>query len=178
MAHALSRILFAVLALTLGFGAYAADKDKKGKGGLSGDDREFVEKALMDGATEVELGKLAQGKAASDAVKQFGRRMVTDHSKAGEELKGIASKVGYTPKHDGPDQKMVKKLSDKSGAAFDREYADMMVEDHEKAVKLFRRQADKGDNGELKQFASKTLPTLEEHLKMARDLKKTAGQKK
>ena len=64
-----------------------------------------------------------------------------------------------------------------SGKKFDHEYGNFMVKDHEKAVKLFRKEADKGDNGELKQFASKTLPTLEEHLKMARDLKAQTRKK-
>jgi putative membrane protein len=163
--------MFAVLALSLGMGVYAADK-KSRDDGLSRGDRDFVEKALADGMTEVELGKIAQQKAASDGVKQFGQRMVTDHTKAGEELKGIASKVGFAPKKDpAADEKAVKKFSDMKTDRFDREYADFMVDDHQKAVKLFRRQADKGDNAELKQFASKTLPTLEEHLKMAQDLK-------
>ena len=178
MTQALLRTLFAVLALTLGLGVYAADRKGKDDNNLSRGDRDFVEKALVDGATEVELGKLAQGKGSSDAVKQFGSRMVTDHSKSGEELKAIVSKLGYAPKNDGPNEKMVKRLTDKSDARFDREYADMMVEDHEKAVKLFRRQSEKGDNPELKQFAGKTLPALEEHLKMARDLKKQTAQKK
>ncbi len=176
MAQALARMAFAALALSLGMGVYAADK--KGDGNASRGDREFVQKALEDGATEVELGKLAQSKGTSDAVKQFGQRMEADHGKAGEELKAIAGKIGALPKREGPKEKAVKSLSNKSAKQFDQQYADTMVDMHEKAVKLFRKEADKGDNAELKQFASKTLPTLEEHLKMARDLKKQVGQKK
>ena len=178
MEHAYTRTLFAVVALTLGMGAYAADN--KGKDGqLSRGDRNFVEQALKDGMTEVELGKVAQQKGQSDAVKQFGQRMAEDHTKAGEELKGIASKIGYAPDKVGPDEKMVKRLSAKSGAEFDRDYAGAMVKDHEKAVKLHRRQAEKGDNADLKQYASKSVPVLEEHLKMARDLQKqTRANKK
>ena len=177
MAHAFARTLFAVLALSLGLGVSAADK--KGKDdGLSRGDRDFVEKALQDGATEIEAGKLAQQKGTSDAVKKFGERMIADHTKAGDELKAIASKLGFTPNKTGPHEKMIKDLSGKSADRFDREYADMMVEDHEKAVKLFRRQSEKGDNPELKQAAAKTLPTLEEHLKLAQDLKKQTSQSK
>ena len=163
----------------MGFASYAAD-NKARDDGLSRGDREFVEKAMVGGMTEVELGKLAQQKGTSDAVKRFGQRMVDDHSKAGQELKGIASKVGYAPKKEpGPDQKHIKALSNKSSARFDHEYAEEMVDDHEKTVKLFRKQAEKGDNAELKQFAAKALPTFEEHLKMSRDLKnETKGKKK
>ncbi len=179
MTHAVTRTLFAVLALSLGVSVYAADK-KSRDDGLSRGDRDFVEKALADGMTEVELGKIAQQKASNDAVKQFAQRMVADHSKAGEELKGIASKVGFAPKKDPePKKSAIKKFNDMKGDRFDREYADLMVNEHQKAVKLFRKEADKGENAELKQFASKTLPALEEHLKMAQDLKaQTKGSRK
>jgi putative membrane protein len=179
MTHALARTLFAVVALSLGLTVSAADK-KSRDDGLSRGDRDFVEKALKDGMTEVELGKIAQQKGASDDVKKFGQQMVDDHTKSGDELKGIASKVGFAPKKEpGPNEKAVKKFADMKGDRFDREYADFMVDDHQKAVKLFRKQADKGDNAELKQFASKTLPALEGHLKMAQDLKaQTKGKKK
>ena len=177
MRHALTRTVFAILAMSLGFSAYGADK-KGGDGGASRGDREFVQKALEDGATEVELGKLAQAKGTSDVVKQFGQRMEADHAKAGEELKGLAGTAGAMPKKEGPKQSAVKELSKKSAKRFDHEYAEAMVDMHQKAVKLFRKQADKGDNAELKQFAAKTLPTLEEHLKMARDLKKQVGEKR
>ena len=177
MINALARTAFAVLALSVGMGVYAADKKGRDDGAASRGDKEFVQKALEDGATEVELGKLAQSKGSSDAVKKFGQQMEADHSKAGEELKGIAGKVGALPKKEGPKQKAVKDLSNKSAKRFDHEYAEMMVDMHQKAVKLFRKQADKGENAELKQFASNTLPKLEEHLKMARDLKKQADKK-
>ena len=177
MTSAIARTLFAVLALTLGLGLHAADK-KARDDGLSRADRSFVDTALEDGATEVELGKIAQQKGTSDAVKQFGKRMVDDHSKAGDELKGIIGKIGYTSKKDGPNPKAVKKFTEMKAERSDREYAERMAGDHEKAVKLFRKEADKGDNAELKQFASKTLPTLEDHLKMARDLKAQTKAKK
>ena len=176
MVKALVRTTFAVVALALACGLQAADK-KDAK--LSGGDRSFVDKAMKDGNTEVELGKLVQSKAQGEAAKKFAQRMVDDHTKAGEELKGIIGKVGYTPEKAGPDQKMIKALSGKSAARFDHEYAEMMVKDHEKAVKLFKKQSEKGDNADLKQFAAKTLPTLEEHLKMAKELKEqTKGKKK
>ena len=170
MEKALGRTLFAALALTVGMGLHAADK--KGDGKLSGNDRRFVTTAAEDGLAEVELGKIAQQNGASAAVKQFGQRMVDDHSKAGKELEAIASKLGVTPpkepgsKHQGD----IKKFSKLTGEKFDREYAEHMVKDHEKAVSLFEKQAKSGDADELKQFASKTLPTLQEHLKMARSL--------
>ena len=79
MTPVFARTLFGVLALVVGVATYAADKKTRDEG-LSRGDREFVEKAMMGGMTEVELGKLAQQKGTSDAVKQFGQRMVDDHS--------------------------------------------------------------------------------------------------
>jgi putative membrane protein len=170
MKQALGRTLFAALAFTVACGIYAADK--KGDGKLSGNDRHFVTTAAEDGQAEVELGKIAQQNAASADVKQFGQRMVDDHTKAGQELEGIATKLGMSPpKSPGSKQQGdIKKFSKLTGEKFDREYADHMVKDHEKAVSLFEKQAKSGDSAELKEFASKTLPTLQEHLKMARAL--------
>ena len=170
MNHTLGRTFFAVLALTVGMGIYAADK--KGDGKLSGNDRNFITTAAEDGHAEVELGKLAQQNGSSAAVKQFGQRMIDDHTKAGKELEAIATKLGVTPpKQPGSKQQSdIKKFSKLTGEKFDREYAEHMVKDHEKAVSLFEKQAKSGDSEELKAFASKTLPTLQEHLKMARGL--------
>ena len=170
MEQALGRTLFAALALTVGMGLHAADK--KGDGKLSGNDRHFITTAAEDGLAEVELGKIAQQNGSSAAVKQFGQRMVDDHTKAGKELETIATKLGVTPpKEPGSKQKGdIKKFSKLTGEKFDREYAEHMTKDHKKAVSLFEKQAKSGDADELRQFASKTLPTLQEHLKMARAL--------
>ena len=168
MKHVLGRTLFAALALSVGFGLYAADKKADGK--LSGNDRHFITTAAEDGNAEVELGKIAQQNGASADVKQFGQRMVDDHTKAGQELESIATKLGMSPPK-GPGSKEqgdIKKFSKLTGEKFDREYAEHMVKDHEKAVSLFEKQSKSGDSDELKAFAAKTLPTLQEHLKMAR----------
>lgn len=165
----LARAALAAFALALACGVSAADR-KSDDGKVSRGDKSFIAKAIKDGATEVELGKLAAQNAQSAEVKQYGQRLADDHTKAGDELKAIASKLGYTPKDAGPDKGEVKKFSKLKGDKFDREYAKFMVKDHEKAVKLFEKESQKGDSGELKAFASKTLPTLQDHLRMAKDL--------
>lgn len=179
MQFTISRIIVAVLALAISVGAQAADKNGDG-GKLSGNDLNFITQAAEDGHAEVALGKLAQQNGANQAVKEFGQRMVTDHGKANQELAAIATKLGVTPtKEPGTKQKAdIKKLSKLKGADFDREYADHMVKDHEKAVALFEKEARNGKVPELKTFASKTLPVLQEHLKMAKTLKSQIAQKK
>jgi putative membrane protein len=171
MRNVLTRNLVGALAFALACGAYAADK-KGDTRKLSANDRTFISEASQDGLAEVELGKVAQQNAASAEVKQFAQRMVDDHSKANQELETIATQLGATvPKEPGGKHaKMVKELSKKNGARFDHEYAEDMVKDHEKAVALFEKESKKGDSDELKQFAAKTLPVLQEHLKMARAL--------
>jgi putative membrane protein len=118
---------------------------------------------------EVQLGKIAADKASSDKVKDFGKRMQDDHGKANEELKGIASKKGVTlPKELASKHKRaVDRLSKLSGAEFDREYMKAMVDDHKEDLQKFKRQADKGKDPDVKQFASKNVPVLEQHLSLA-----------
>jgi putative membrane protein len=144
---------------------------------LNSADRRFVTEAAMGGMAEVELGRLAAERGASDAVKQFGQRMVDDHSSANTELMQLATAKGITlaTTLDAKHQAMVKKMSGLSGAAFDRAYAKEMVKDHNKAVALFQSAAQRGADTDLKAFAQKTLPTLQEHLRMARALPQGSG---
>lgn len=143
-----------------------------GGAGLSSNDRKFVMDAAMSGMAEVELGRMAVERGASDAVRQFGQRMIDDHTRANEELMQLASTLGLTPPSalDPSHRAAANKLSRLSGAEFDRAYAKMMVGDHQKAVSLFQRESERGGRAELKAFAARTLPALREHLQMARSL--------
>jgi putative membrane protein len=135
-------------------------------------DGTFAKKAAAGGMAEVKFGELAQQKGSSPAVKRFGERMVNDHSKANMQLKDVASKEDITLPSglDAKDQATYDRLSKLSGSDFDRAYMNDMVSDHEKDVSDFKREANMGKNSDVKNFASETLPTLEEHLKMARQV--------
>jgi putative membrane protein len=135
-------------------------------------DMKFAMTAAQDGMTEVELGRLAVQKGTSDAVKQFGQRMIDDHSTANQQLMQLASSKGMTlpTTLDAKHAAMVAKFQRLSGAQFDRAYAKQMVQDHRKAVDLFQKEADRGMDADLKAFASQTLPTLQGHLSMAQAL--------
>ena len=126
------------------------------------DSSKFAVAAAQGGLTEVELGKIALRNAADPAVKEFGLRMVSDHSRANEELKKLASqKQIQLPAEVSSSQKsMIDKLSKLSGAEFDKEYMDDMVKDHEEDVAEFQTQSTEGGAPEIKAFAGKTLPTL------------------
>ena len=125
---------------------------------------------------EVELGNLALQRASNADVKTFAQRMVDDHTKANQQLEELASRKGITLKErEGAAAKQtVAKLSKLSGEAFDREYAKDMVKDHEKDVAEFRA-ATKLRDPDIKEFATQTLPTLQEHLEMAKKLPQTAA---
>jgi putative membrane protein len=150
----------------------AAKSTTEGAGTVAAADRTFVLNAARGGMAEVEMGKLAADKAASSDVKQFGQRMADDHSKANEELKSWASKNGITlpteldAKHKA-EQARIAKLS---GAAFDRAYITLMVADHNKDVAEFQRESKTAKDPDLKAWAGKTLPTLEEHQKLAKEI--------
>jgi putative membrane protein len=140
---------------------------------LSSDDKDFITKAAQGGQEEVALGQLAQQNGSSDAVKSFGERMANDHQQANDKLKQIAQEKGVTLDENMPSdaQKDRDSLSKKKGADFDKAYMAMMVKDHEKDVKDFQKEADKGQDPDVKAFASQTLPTLQDHLNLAKQTK-------
>jgi len=148
---------------------------------LSGADSDFIKEAAQGGMMEVQLGKAAQEKASNEKVKDFGKRMEQDHSKANDELKKIASDKGVqlSSDLDKKHKSKMDKLAKLSGAEFDRQYMRDMVSDHKDDIKKFQNEADKGKDADLKKFASQTLPTLKEHLQLAEsaaDAVKSSGK--
>lgn len=145
---------------------------ERAMGGLSDMDRDFATKAAQGSMAEVEAGKMARDRAVNQSVKDFAQRMVKDHGKASNELTQLARKKGVTlPSTLADDQKgMIDKMTGQSGVQFDRAYMNAMVEDHEKDVELFRKEAQGTDVGDrdLRRWANKMLPILEDHLKNAR----------
>jgi len=126
----------------------------------------------MDGMAEVEMGRMAASKATDAQVKQFAQRMVTDHSKANDELKQLASNKGMQlpSSVDKKHQKESDDMQKKDAKKFDREYMEHMVKEHKKDVSEFEKQARSAKDPDVKAFASKTLPTLKEHLAMAQQI--------
>jgi putative membrane protein len=159
--------IFALSALLIG--TVGAQQNEANR--LKSADRAFVTKAAQGGLAEVELGNLATQKAANDKVKHFGQQMVTDHSKANDALKLIAVSEGITLPT-GLDSKadaLKTRLSGLNGADFDRAYMENMVKDHKEDIAEFQKEADHGTDQQIKEFALKTLPTLQHHLQMAQD---------
>jgi putative membrane protein len=138
-------------------------------------DSSFATKAAAGGMTKVKMGQLAADKGTNEAVKAFGQRMMTDHSKAGDKLKEVAAKQGVSLPADitKADQRKYDKLAKLSGKDFDQAYAQAMVKDHMDDVAEFKKEATSGGDASLKQFATDTLPTLRDHLKQAKEMART-----
>lgn len=165
-----SVIVALVLVLGWTFLLYAQQKGEK----TTTPDKKFVMDTAAGGVFEVEAGKIAVQRASSQDVKKFGQMMIDDHSKANEELLQLANQKGITPpktmKKEHQDE--INKISKLSGDKFDKAYIDMMVKDHKKDISEFKKEAKDGKDPDLKAWAAKTLPKLEEHLKMAQENKK------
>jgi len=137
---------------------------------------EFLKNASQGNRAEIALGQLAATKAANAEVKSYARMLVTDHTKANQEVTSIARTKSVTlPTDLSAEQKSTKdELTDLTGANFDRQFVDAMVKDHQKAVAAFQEQTTSSD-AQVKAFAAKTLPTLRHHLEEAQRLQKTVG---
>jgi putative membrane protein len=160
------------LALLLSSSAVLAADTEGQRGQLNSKDFKFVTDASRGGMEEVQLGQLAKQKAGSPAVKEFGERMITDHQKANDDLKQIAQKKGALIPNElsRHETSALDKLQNLSGAEFDKYYVSNMVRDHKKDVREFEKASQNLSDPDLKAFAEKTLPTLQEHLRMAENL--------
>ena len=139
-------------------------------------DRDFVMKAAGGGMMEVELGNIAQQNAASQRVKDFGAMMVRDHSKANDELTSFASRRSLTLNTDSLmklHKSHIDALKNKTGAAFDKAYMSMMLNDHKKDVSEFEKASKMCKDQECQGWAGKTLPTLQMHLDSAQAISKS-----
>jgi putative membrane protein len=155
---------FTVLTLVVasfGFAGLAlAQESPAGKSSsLSAKDKTFMHKAAKGGMMEVAMGRQAEQNGKSDDVKSFGKRMVTDHSKANDELKSIAAKKGVKLPSKEPSEKW----------SSDKAYMDMMVKDHEKDLAEFQEEAKEGSDPDVKKFAEDTAKVVQEHFDLAKE---------
>lgn len=137
----------------------------------------FAKKAAEGGLLEVQLGQLAEQKASSQQVKQFGQRMVTDHTKLNDQLMSVASKdnIPLPTQLTGKDKAQYDRLAALSGTQFDRAYMRYMVKDHTEDISEFQKEANSGSNPDLKSLAGMALPILQQHLQLAKDTQNSLG---
>jgi len=153
-----SLLALIVASFSLAGVALAQESSAAKSSSLSAKDKTFMKKAAKGGTMEVAMGKMAAQSAQSDDVKSFGKRMVTDHSKANDELKSIAAKKGVKLPSKEPSEKW----------SSDKAYMDMMVKDHEKDLAEFQEEASTGTDPDVKKFAEDTAKVVQEHLDLAK----------
>jgi putative membrane protein len=156
-----------------------ASKSPAATNTISGADKDFVLQAEKDNLQERVLGRMAQEQSQSDAVKDYGKMLVNDHNDALKKLVDLMQKNGMPQPKGLPGERTeaVKKLQGLSGTAFDKEFVNLMVTDHQKAINEFRREAASAQNADVRDYAKDVLPTLEKHLKDAQDLQGKLGSK-
>lgn len=133
-------------------------------------DTKFAVAAADAGMLEVQLGELAQSKGLSPEVKELGKMMVAEHSKANEELKALAQQKNISLPAT-LSEKCAKKyqdLAEKSGNDFDDAFTDAMVKDHKDVLDEFKKQSEKGNDPDLKSWAAGKIATLEHHLEVSK----------
>jgi putative membrane protein len=141
-------------------------------------DGTFARQATVSDMYEIEAGRIAESKATNADVKSFASRMITDHTKSSDELKSILSKSHHTiapPPLDMQHKTMLNRLRSAGPKDFDSLYAQQQVQAHQQAVTLFTTEQQNGSNADIKNFAAKTLPVIQEHLSMAQQLPKSGS---
>lgn len=160
-----SAALIAVAGLLMATPAFAQSKT----------DQTFVKKAIEGNLAEVQMGKLAEQKGASDQVRNFGQMLQSDHATNNQKAMALAQSLNVTPPS-GPNAEQKRsydRLSKLSGAQFDREFAKAMVSDHKKDIREFQSEA-KSKNAQVADYAKSTVPDLQKHLQAAESLTQTA----
>jgi putative membrane protein len=141
---------------------------------LSTPDRQFLKMAAVTDMTEAHLGEMAKSKAAMPGIKDFGQTLVKDHTQAYQQLAVVGSKLdqtipnGINVRRD----REVKQLTALKGKKFDSQFLRDEVQDHQRVIAAFKREAQHGQDQNLRAYASQELPTIEEHLREAEKLLK------
>jgi putative membrane protein len=150
----------------------AAQPPAQSRAVLSAEDRSFATNAAESGLAQAQLGLLAENRAQNPDIQEFGRRMVTDHTRLDDELRLTAAAEGFSLPQQLPEryEALYQVLQRESGPLFDEEYLQDMVREHKAAIVLFERQVKSGTDMALKGFAEKALPLLQNHLKQAQFL--------
>ena len=143
------------------------------------DDSEFLVDQAEVNLAEIEIGKLAQTKGVNPEVKKFGKMLVDDHTKAASEVSALAKTKNFTLPtsltEEGQDE--YKKLNEKSGADFDKKFADMMIDGHEKAIKKLEEASKDAKDPDVRTWASNNIAGLTAHLEHAKMLKQNLDKK-
>jgi putative membrane protein len=130
---------------------------------LSAKDMNFLRGAATSGGWETATGRSAEQKAQNSATKEVAARMIADHSKTNQEMVDLGKKKGLAISTEGVKAQQI------TGSDFDKRYLDLVVQDHQEEINVFEKEAKSGDDADVRKWAAKTLPTIKQHLSVARD---------
>lgn len=174
----MNRVCIALVVAAMAFPALAqTPRNSATPGQVSQNTQEFVKKAAIGDMYEIQSSKMVIDRAQGGEFKAFAQKIVDDHTKSSNELKGIVQKmqgVEVPSQLDAKHKQMIDQLQAASGARLERQYKDQQISAHNEAISLFESYSKDGDNAELKSFAQKTLPALKQHLQMAQNLRDPA----
>jgi putative membrane protein len=135
---------------------------------------QFLTQAIHGDNAEIKAGQAAEDMGSTQAVKDFGKMLVADHTKAKDQARQVAMALnvpvptGTTPDADAE----LKMATSMSGAGFDKDFLSAMVKDHQKAIDMFQQEAGSSDPAQVTDLAKQSLPTLKKHLQTAQSLQK------
>ncbi len=146
---------------------------------VSKGDAEFLKMAAEADMTTTHIGKMAEDRAATTEIKDFGKKLAQDHMSDYQQITELAAKTGAeVPKGiDKLDDRQIASLDKLKGKAFDRTFLTQETTEHERLVKAFKQEAEHGDNPEIKDYANKALPVIQGHLHDVQDLLKPKAHK-
>lgn len=144
------------------------------------DDSEYLVDIAEVNLAEIEIGKLAQQKSTNPEVKKFGKMLVDEHTKSAGEVSALAKSKNFTLPTSLTEegQEEYKKLNEKSGLDFDKKFADMMIDGHEKAIEKLQKATKDAKDEDIKLWASNNIAPLTAHLEHAKLLKQDLDKKK
>lgn len=134
-------------------------------------DADYLVDAAKGSLKEVECSKMAAKKSTSKEVKAFANMMITDHTTMNKQVKTLAASKNISLPI-ALDKDVMDKITnnDKTGVDFDKDYADKMVDDHERTVNLFEKASNRANDPDIKKLFADALPKLRHHLEQAKAL--------
>jgi len=171
---------FVTLACCVMLGSLPLLAQKHAAEGKTMTDQQFVDFAAQTDMVEANLGQLAQNAGSSQAVKDYGNTLVTDHTSDYQQLSAAAKQAGLnvpTAIDDEHNKMMIDPFQKLKGEAFDHKYAQEMVAGHTKAIEIYKKEANDAQNDAIKSYAQSAIPVLEKHLSGAKDLEKAKSSK-
>ncbi len=163
----------AVLCIAVGCDSQTTESLGGSRGpSLTKQDNDYFRDITESNLTEIQSSQMALQMSSSPQVKEFAQKMINDHQTAGTQVAAVAKTKDVTPPTmlDGSHKDMAASLNGKSGADFDKAYVDLQVKSHEATINIDQDEADNGNDGDVKNLANTLLPTLQQHLMMAKKL--------